>query len=165
MRRFVIETEWKVHKDLHREFFAWIKVVREHESKLIRDLREIAARYQPTVYEQYLLFRTERTISQDDLERHRGEIYDHDHDVVVYLFCKYGLMKTFEMFGGCTPVVGGLEINEHTYPADQWVVCSSTQINPKGFDRGLYEPSSMRIAVRREDYERTMVRNMIGGLF
>jgi hypothetical protein len=82
-----------------------------------------------------------------------------------YLFCKYGLMKTFEMFGGCTPVVGGLEINEHTYPADQWVVCSSTQIKPKGFGRGLYEPSNLRIAVRREDYERTMVRNMIGGLF
>jgi hypothetical protein len=82
-----------------------------------------------------------------------------------YLFCKYGLMKTFEMFGQCTPVVGGVEINEHTYPSDQWVVCSSTQIKPKGFGRGLYEPSSLRIAVKREDYERTMVRNMIGGLF
>jgi hypothetical protein len=83
---FVVQTEWKVHKDLHREFFAWIKIVRENESKLIRDLREIAARHQPTVYEQYLLFRTERLLSLDDLERHRGEIYDHDHDVVVSLY-------------------------------------------------------------------------------
>ncbi|WP_144106756.1 hypothetical protein [Paraburkholderia sp. BCC1886] len=85
--------------------------------------------------------------------------------MVHYLFCKYGLMKTFEMFAQCTPILGGKEINEDTYPSDQWVVCSSTQVKPKGFGRGLYEPSTLRIAVKRVDYERTMVRNMIAGLF
>lgn len=80
---FVIRSEWKVHKSMHQEFFRWIKAVRENESKLIRDLREIVARYQPTVYEQYLLFRTEQALSQEDLKKHRGEIYDHDHDIVV----------------------------------------------------------------------------------
>jgi hypothetical protein len=82
-----------------------------------------------------------------------------------YLFCKYGLMKTFQMFAQCQPVIGGPEINTDTYPDDEWTICSSTQIKPKGCGKGLYEPSQLRVAVRKDDFSRMMVRNLIGGLF
>ena len=82
-----------------------------------------------------------------------------------YLFCKYGLIRTFEMFAGCRPVVGGSEITTERYPADAWVICSSRQFKPKGFLQSVYEPSRLRIAVRREDYTRLVVKNLIGGLF
>lgn len=85
--------------------------------------------------------------------------------MVHYLFCKYGLMKTFEMFGKCTPVIGGPEINSNTYPSDEWVIIASTQIKPKGCGKGLYEPTNLRVAVRKTDWSRMMVRNLIGGLF
>jgi hypothetical protein len=85
--------------------------------------------------------------------------------MVHYLFCKYGLMKTFEMFARCTPVIGGPEINTNTYPADEWVIIASTQIKPKGCGKGLYEPTNLRVAVHKTDWSRMMVRNLIGGLF
>jgi hypothetical protein len=82
-----------------------------------------------------------------------------------YLFCKYGLMKTFEMFAQCKPIIGGPEISPEQYPESDWVICSSTQIKPKGCGKGLYEPSQLRVVVRKDEFARTMVRNMIGGLF
>lgn len=81
-----------------------------------------------------------------------------------YLLCKYGFTDTFLKFGNCRPVVGGSEINNTTYSPDEWVICTSTQIKPKGCGRGFYEPSALRVAVRKEDMT-PMVRNMIGGFF
>jgi hypothetical protein len=81
-----------------------------------------------------------------------------------YLFCKYGFVDTFMKFGKCRPVVGGGEITKNTHPEDEWVICSSTQVKPKGCGRGFYEPSHIRIAVRKEEMT-PMVRNMIGGFF
>jgi hypothetical protein len=82
-----------------------------------------------------------------------------------YLFCKYGLVKTFEQFAHCSPVIGGTEISVEDYPPEEFVICSSRQFKPRGFLQGLYEPSHLRIAVKREDYARLVVKNLIGGLF
>jgi hypothetical protein len=91
-----------------------------------------------------------------------------------YLFCRYGLMKTFEMFANCKPIVGGPELRNEDYPPDQWVICeswyaaggvSTNQMKPKGFGKGIYEPTRIKIIVRREDYERTIVQNLIAGFF
>jgi len=81
-----------------------------------------------------------------------------------YLFCKYGFTDTFLKFGGCTPIVGGPEINTNVYPEEEWVICSSTQIKPKGTGRGYYEPSRIRLALRREELT-PMVQNLIAGFF
>lgn len=81
-----------------------------------------------------------------------------------YLFCKYGFTTTFKMFGHCDPIVGGAEINKNVYPEDEWVICSSTQVPPKGCVRSFYKPSNIRVAVRKEQMT-PMVRNMLGGFF
>jgi hypothetical protein len=82
-----------------------------------------------------------------------------------YLFCRYGLMKAFEMFANCKPIIGGPELRDEDYPQDQWVVCASTQLKPKGCGKGLYEPSKIKLVVRREDWERGIVKNLIAGFF
>lgn len=84
--------------------------------------------------------------------------------LVHYLFCKYGFHDTFLKFGNCRPVIGGQEINREAYPEDQWVICSSTQLKPKGFGRGFWQASDVRVAIRRDELT-PMVRNMIGGFF
>ena len=84
--------------------------------------------------------------------------------LIHYLFCKYGFTDTFMKFGKCKPIVGGAEINKNTYPDDEWVICTSTQVKPKGVGRSFYEPTTLRLAVRKEDMT-PMVKNMIGGFF
>jgi hypothetical protein len=81
-----------------------------------------------------------------------------------YLFCKYGFTDTFLKFGRCRPVVGYEEINRNTYPEEEWVICTSTQVKPKGVGRYFYEPTNIRVAVRKEDMT-PIVKNMIGGFF
>jgi len=81
-----------------------------------------------------------------------------------YLFCKYGFTETFRRFGNCAPVVGGAEINTNNYPASQWVICESTNIKPKGFGKFFYQPTTIRVAIRNEEFTPT-VRSMVGGFF
>jgi len=81
-----------------------------------------------------------------------------------YLLCKYGFTDTFLKFGNCKPIIGGNEINKNVYPDEDWVICSSTQVKPKGCGRGFYEPSQVRIAIRKEELT-PLVKNMLGGFF
>ncbi|WP_144106757.1 hypothetical protein [Paraburkholderia sp. BCC1886] len=83
---FVIRTDWRVHRSMHQAFINWIKMVRENESKQIRDLREIVTQHQLGPLEQHMLFRTEETITHEELRQHKFEIYDHHHDIVVSTF-------------------------------------------------------------------------------
>lgn len=82
---FVIVSDWKIHKSMHDSFVSFVKHERENESKLIRTLRKQLLEYTPTFHDQFMYFRTEEKIGLVDLEAHRGEIYDHEHDVVVSL--------------------------------------------------------------------------------
>ena len=81
-----------------------------------------------------------------------------------YLLCKYGFTDTFLKFGKCNPIIGGGEINTNSYPEDEWVICSSNQIKPKGYGRNFYEPSNLRLAVHKDEMT-NVVKNMIGGFF
>jgi hypothetical protein len=81
-----------------------------------------------------------------------------------YLLCKYGLHDTFLKFGKCKLVIGGPEVNKNVYPENEWTICSSVQVKPKGFGRAYYEPSTVNVAIRKEEMT-PMVRNMLGGLF
>jgi hypothetical protein len=81
-----------------------------------------------------------------------------------YLLCKYGFTDTFLKFGNCRPIIGEAEINKNIYPEDEWIICASTQVKPKGCGRGFYEPSNVRVAIRRNEMT-PIVRNMLGGFF
>ena len=84
-----------------------------------------------------------------------------------YLFCKYGFTETLQRFGQTTPVVGDhTTIDHHQYPPDKWVICKSNQTQPKGTGPGPWNPPTLRVAIRREDYERfPIIRNLVAGLF
>lgn len=84
--------------------------------------------------------------------------------LMLYLFCKYGFAETFLKFGGCKPIIGGIEITKTVYPDSEWVICSSNQIKPKGVGRLFYEATNVRIAIKSSELT-PMVRNMVGGFF
>lgn len=85
--------------------------------------------------------------------------------LVHYLFCKYGFKETMQRFANCTPVVGGPDtINEANYPREEWVICSSTQVNPKAYGQKSYMPSFVRLAIKRSEYTST-VKNYVCAFF
>ncbi len=86
------------------------------------------------------------------------------HSLVHYLLCKYGFSDMFMKFGNCKPIVGGTEITSNVYNPEEWVICSSTTMKPRDCPRGFYQPTSIRIAVRRDELT-PMVRQLIGGFF
>ena len=87
--------------------------------------------------------------------------------LVHYLFCKYGALETFQRFANCTPLFGE-DFPAEQYPRDQWVVCTTEQQNgskPRTLpSKEYYEPSRLKIAVRREDYT-PMTQALIAGFY
>lgn len=82
-----------------------------------------------------------------------------------YLLCKYGLEATFVRYGNASVHVGySLDINEDNYPINEWIICSSTHMQPAGVKSKFYVASDIRLAVRIAEYSST-VANMIGGFF
>lgn len=85
--------------------------------------------------------------------------------LVHYLLCKYGFTETMSRFGKCHPVLGGPEINTVSYPPEHWVIVSSCSIaEPKGRRMGGYVPSTLRVAIPKNQYTQN-VRNLLGGFF
>ena len=83
--------------------------------------------------------------------------------LIHYLLCKHGFSGMFKRYTGIAPVLGGKEITEEHYPTKDWVICESMKLHPKN-SKLLYEPSELKIAVRRSDYTRD-VKNLIAGFF
>lgn len=81
-----------------------------------------------------------------------------------YLFAKYGLHETFKRFVGTDVVVGMGEVCEENYPMEEWVICESVGLLPRGYQKRVYIPSKIRIAVRREHYTALAV-SIIAGFF
>ena len=81
-----------------------------------------------------------------------------------YLLGKYGFTETFRRFGKCHPIIGGPEINSNSYPANEWTICSSSQVRPRNSFRGSYAPSSVFVAVRNEEFTQ-VVKSMMAGFF
>lgn len=84
--------------------------------------------------------------------------------LVHYLLGKYGFTEMFARFGHCRPVVGGPEINTNTYPANEWTICSSSQVKPRNAFRGNYAPSTIHVAVRNEEFS-PIVKSLLAGFF
>ena len=85
--------------------------------------------------------------------------------LVHYLLCKYGFTGMFQKFTGCSPVVGLGEINENSYPPNEWTICKSAQITkPKKFGKGLYEGTELRLAIKNCDLN-TNTKALITGFF
>lgn len=81
-----------------------------------------------------------------------------------FMLCKYGFTKTFEKFAGISVKIGRTEINPETYPEKDWVIVSSTGLKPKTAGKGFYDPSTIRLAIRRQEFTplvKTMVSNFI----
>lgn len=81
-----------------------------------------------------------------------------------YLLGKYGFTETFARFGKCYPVIGGPEINANNYPPTEWTICSSSEVKPRNASRGSYAPSTVRLAIRNEEFTPT-VKSMVAGFF
>jgi len=83
---------------------------------------------------------------------------------VHYLFCKYGLTRTFAEFANADVRVGVDDINDENYPAADWVICTSLQLKPRGVRERFYQASPVRLAIRREHFNAT-TSGMIGAFF
>ena len=80
---FVIQTEWRLHRNLQTRFILLLKAGHEHEPKSVVALRECLKRLRPESHEHWITFRCELSVTQEELNRHRGEIYDHENDIVI----------------------------------------------------------------------------------
>jgi hypothetical protein len=80
---FVIQTDWRVHKNLQTRFMQLLKDGHEHEPKSVIAMRECLTRHKPEPHEHWFTFRCELSVTQEELNRHRGEIYDYENDIVI----------------------------------------------------------------------------------
>lgn len=86
------------------------------------------------------------------------------HSLVHYLFCKYGVSEVFQRFAGVSPVIGGEEINEDTYPSTDWVICTTTGLKPYTYGKAYHEPPKVRLAFPKNTYS-PMVKNLVAGFY
>ncbi len=84
--------------------------------------------------------------------------------VAHYLFARLGVSQTFQKYCGFVPVFGEEEINEVTYPKEDWVICQSTEIKPKTFIGKFYEPTRIRMAIPRSEWN-LYVQAMVAGFY
>lgn len=68
-----------------------------------------------------------------------------------YLFCKYGLTKTFSKYGNANVTIGYDEINTINFPPEEYVITSSTRLKPPG-KNGKYFPSGIRLAIPKSQF-------------
>jgi len=83
-----------------------------------------------------------------------------------YLFCKYGLRRTFSQYAN-VEVRAGMpdEINETTYPPSEWHIFHSMEtVKPPGVRRQFYVGPKARLAIRRSEMNEA-AENLIAGFF
>tara|TARA_B100000700_G_scaffold208593_1_gene229316 strand:- start:68843 stop:70465 length:1623 start_codon:yes stop_codon:yes gene_type:complete len=82
-----------------------------------------------------------------------------------YLFARFGFTETMKRFAGVDVVAGEDDINTKNYPKSKWVICSSTGIRPRAFDRKKeYRATNIRIAIPKDQYGQK-ARSLIGSFF
>lgn len=86
-----------------------------------------------------------------------------------YLFSEYGFTGAFKKYAGFVPVVGGIEINEDTYPDTDWIICKSAHgdginIKPKTFMGSIYKGTDIRLAVRKDKWNE-MTKGLVVGFY
>lgn len=86
--------------------------------------------------------------------------------MVHYLFAKYGFTETFRRYAKCVPIVV-TEYNPSQYPEDEYVVCRSTGVKPKGYGRGggeYYERTPIMLIFKKEEYTK-FVKALVAGFY
>lgn len=81
-----------------------------------------------------------------------------------YLLCKYGFSAAFERFAHCNPVVGEAEINEQSYPPDEWVIVQTNGLQPAGCKRTYWVPTTIRVAIRKSEWS-DKAKCMLAGFY
>lgn len=82
-----------------------------------------------------------------------------------YLFCKFGVTKTFVDYFGVEPIFGTDEdITNDRYPEKDWVVCESRGVVPSNNSRMDYVRSRIRVAIPRDKFNQ-QVENLVGAFF
>jgi hypothetical protein len=111
-------------------------------------------------------------VVSSQIHNHRDKVGDEKrwrvgcaHTLVNYLFCRYGLRKTFEIYANAEVVVGYSDtITKENYPPSEWYICRSTRMAPRGMKVRRYESSDMHLAIRKSQYT-PLAANLIGGFF
>jgi hypothetical protein len=80
---FVIQTDWRLHRNLQTQFMQTLKDGHEVEPKSVAILRDCLRQYKPDRWDQWLTIRCEISITREELIHHDGEIYDNENDVVI----------------------------------------------------------------------------------
>lgn len=77
-----------------------------------------------------------------------------------YLLIRYGYTEMFRHYLGHVPVIGTTQtITEDAYPKDDWVIVSTahSHVKPSGVVESLYEPTNIRLAVRRDQWNQQTI--------
>lgn len=85
-----------------------------------------------------------------------------------YLFARLGFRKTFERYAGYVPHIGTeKEINEKTYPVEDWVICKSSfnWAKPPTVIGDAFEKNEIRVAIPRGREKEHATRSLIHGFF
>lgn len=83
---------------------------------------------------------------------------------VHYLFCKYGLTETFRRFFDADVVVIDGEVDTSIYPSNEWRVCSTTALKPRGVRNKFHVPTTLKILVRSKHFNIT-VSSVVAAFF
>ncbi|TXI11393.1 MAG: hypothetical protein E6Q68_06165 [Polynucleobacter sp.] len=81
-----------------------------------------------------------------------------------YLFCKYGVTKTFELFCGFTPVIGDHTLEANIPDKDNWVICKTTGVKPRTYGKRMHETPNVYLAVPKDKWTNE-VRDIVAGFF
>jgi hypothetical protein len=85
--------------------------------------------------------------------------------IVHYLLCKYGFTEMFKRYTNANVHFGYSDtINEVNYPKSEWIICGSSGIAPKSIRKEYYTPTDIKLAVRREEFNNTVL-SLISGFF
>lgn len=84
-----------------------------------------------------------------------------------YIFAKYGLTKTFELYANSDIEYGTQDkINEENYPKDKWVICSASPNFTNSSRRRYSKPCELLVAIPIEQYQNnSMAKYLVAGLF
>lgn len=82
-----------------------------------------------------------------------------------YLFAKYGVAETFRKYCNTNIAIGDeTTINAENYPRDEWIICTSSKLKPKGVRGKVYNPSNVALAIRECDYDK-VVESLVTSFF
>lgn len=85
-----------------------------------------------------------------------------------YLFCKYGFYETFEKYTNAQPVVvKEQDFDPKMYPAEDYVVCTSSKNKPLGLrGRRIYHEiaTDLMVIIKREHFT-PLVKSLVAGFY